>query len=362
MPWLSSRLQLGASRTFWIFIALAMLLTLLFNNHSFSYTFYMIVGMIVVVFLFATKVFLRSGESVFILLFGFFLNYSLVSARFWPNAVGASYPFVKVVLDDLLALLPLAIVAVVVWAVGRLPARVAGDAAKTAFASWAGLGRATTLMMVVACGGAAVAVGNVVDQYVVHRVVNLITKDEAVLKAGLGKIGGTTRISLSGPIVVNPITRKPLRDSAGRVMRANSRPFGQLKPLIDEAVGGSAYLRGIKEMIPRLMIAMFGYAAFAALVGYVVARARKRGIVFAAVGTGAVIIVHWVWSSFANAPGLTPAMALLAFIAGIAVVVAGIQAIDLDRRAGFAVTARQLGTSFAMARRTGSLSMRAPGP
>lgn len=366
MPWLSSRLQLGASRTFWIFIALAMLLTLLFNNRSFSYTFYAIVGMIVVVFLFTTKVFLRSGESVLILLFGFFLNYSLVSARFWPKAVNAAHPLVKVVLDDLLVLLPLVVLAVVVWGVRWLPPRVVGEAAKETIASWLGLGRATTLTMIIACGGAAVAVGNVVDQYVVHRVVNLITKDEAVLKAGLGKIGGATMISLSGPVIIDPFTRKPLRDSAGRVIRANRAPFGRLKPLIDAAVGGSAYFRGIKEMIPRLMIAMFGYAAFAALVGYVIARARqrdgRRGIAFAAVGTGAVIIAHWVWSSFADAPDLTPAMAVLALIAGIAVVVAGIQAIDLDRRAGFADTARQLGTSFAMTRRTGSLSTRAPGP
>ncbi len=360
LPWLSSRFQVGTSRTFWVVIAIAMLIALLFNNNSYSYMLYMVAGMLVVVFLFSLKMFLRSNVSIFLLLFAFFSDYQLLKTAFWNNATASLDFFSRGIVDDLLILLPFGVLILLQTGLMRLSPTYVDDSTKAKLITWAGLGRATAVIMILASSGAAVAFNIVVDRYVVPQVV-YVERDrllDVVDSLPVDK-NATMKYSYKGAPHKDPKSGELTRDHIVEM------DYGDWRNEILPAVGGAAYLKGIKTMVPRMLIFLFGFGAYAALAGYLISRWRAheikvpRAIIY---GIGALILLERLWSLFAAAPVLTVPSALLVAMTGVVLVAAGLKAIELDHSAGASDAGRLLGASFAQPSRAKGLSSQRPSP
>jgi len=348
LPWLSSRFNLSRSRTFWIFIAVAMVIVLLFNNSTYIYTLNMLAGMIVVVFLFALKMFLKSAASVFIMLIAFFAEYGLLKSEFWLAAGGSLNPLAKLFVEDVLVLLPLGVFFVLELALQRLPTKYFDDKIKAAILSWAGLRRVTTLIMIVASSAAAVAVTDVLDRLVVPRVVRAEIKELLTTAYSIPVDKKAVVETHYGHRTKDPATGKFIYDH-NEQMR-----YSEWRGTLGSAVGGAAYFKGTKVMVPRLMIFLFGFGAYAAFAAFIVALTRNRdlksGAILFACGVGGSAVLHVILILFSSVPDMTPAMALLALVPGFVLLAICVKAIDTDHRGGFADTQRLLGTSFAVPR------------
>ena len=164
LPWLSSRFQVGTSRTFWVVIAIAMLIALLFNMIRIPTCSIWSPECLSLSFFFVENV-LRSNVSIFLLLFAFFGDYQLLKTAFWENATASLGFFSRSIVDDLLILLPFGcttpsdgVDAVIADLRGRSHQGKTHNVGRT--------GRATAVIMILASSGAAVAFNIVVDRYV----------------------------------------------------------------------------------------------------------------------------------------------------------------------------------------------------
>jgi hypothetical protein len=168
----------------------------------------------------------------------------------------------------------------------------------------------------------------------------------------------TIKYSFKGPPRKDPKTGEVTRD------RNEEVNYDGWRSTIGSAIGGTAFFKGGRAMVPRLIIFVFGYGAFGALVAYFVALWRRRPQTLANIipaGVGAAVVFQIVFSIFANVPNLIPASALLVLASGTLLIGACLKATELDGGAGIPDATRLLGASFALPSGPTASPPRAPG-
>ena len=200
--------------------------------------------------------------------------------------------------------------------------------------------------MIAVTAAAAFALNDVVDRRVFQDVV--------MFEAGrLGNIvnhlpldkNATIKFSYNGSPHKDPQTGETTREHRVEL------DYGDWRDRIEPALGGAAYFKGFKLMVPRLIIALFGFAAFAALAAYFIALTVRSPQLWARIlgcGFGASLFALALFTVLTTEFDLTFASAFLVFVPGLVLVFACLRAVDLDHRAGLSGDARLLGASFAL--------------
>jgi hypothetical protein len=358
LPWLSSRFNVATSRTFWIFIAIAMLIALLFHNQSYPNTLYTVAGMLIIVALATLKMFLRSNVPLTLLLLVFFANYALTSL--WLGVAVGLNPFLNGAIDYLMILLPPALLLLMERIVARLPSSTLHKDSKNALVAWLGLRRATTLVMLTAASGAAFVFVNVVNQQVMGRIVEPeVSRMLRVIHHLPIKKDAVIQFSYKGRVHKDPDTGKMTNVHTDEV------DYDGWHDRIGAAIGGAAYLKGAKALVPRLMVFLFGVGAYAAVVAYLFALSRswpaERRTRFLAVSIPVAVAVEIVWTLGVGVLIDSLAVTGFALIAGFVLLFVCLHAMGLDRQSGYGDTARGLGASFALPN-PAQLSAQPPAP
>jgi RsiW-degrading membrane proteinase PrsW (M82 family) len=357
-PWLSPRLQLAGSRTFWIIIAIAMLIALLiFNigNTDIKYFLYVTTSLIILAFLFGLKMFLRSNASVFLLLFGFFGEYALLKSpvlnywltfwrevipsdswggqdstllgRFFKNFFSAGIP------EDTLKLLPVGLLLLLIWGLQKAPTTVISDSIKSKLTSWVDLSRPTTIIMIAFASASAFMMFETLEQYVWAGLVvpEFIRIMDIINHLPIDRTKGFP-FTIANGIQISEATWKSTAQDLAR---------------------SAGFMKGTVLMMPRALGVLFGHGAFASVAGYYIALSRhkniKLSIFLVVLGFCVSATLHALWNTFegdAESAARTIWMAPLIMFSGFVLLAVCVQAIELDRRMGFNDSAMSLGGSL----------------
>lgn len=232
--------------------------------------------------------------------------------------------------EDTFKLLPVVLLLVLFWAIKAAPAHIVPDRIKSHIISWSRLDRATTVVAVAFASAAAFVFNETIDQYVPSQVARGFSQTAALLHALSGLFPSGDQIQLGTAV---HITRADWDKIAAGIAR------------------DKGLWQGFALMIPRTLDLLTGHGAYAGIPAYYIALARGKHLTLAAflIPLGFVISasLHGAWDAQTSDAGFAP----LALLGAIVLWAVCVQAVALDRRAGFLDVARPLGESIAIRRK-----------
>ncbi len=378
----ASLMALVRSRTVWVLIVTTAVIGLFIalipddaqraDGYQNSLRFiFLVAAVLVVVFMFGLKTFLRSAVPGVLLLFGIAVEYVFMSpilpparldlyqdcrwvriiaregfwywAYLWKHVIpsdrwecaGSPFPhwlgkFLYDVIgigipEDTAKLVPVLLLLLLVWGLRKTPNSVLSAPVKSEIIGWSKLDRATTLVLVAFAGGVGFVLFETLGQYLTRRVMLGEAPVSALIHALPAYVQGGFPIALGN----GSVTEKDWL-AAGDFMASRYGLMG-----------------GLMLTIPRTIHLMAGHGAWAAIAAYYVALARRQSwgvsILLVIFGVGIAATLHGAWDAFVS-PETEAPMAMLSVVVLLAVCV---QAMALDQRAGFKEQLAPFGRSLA---------------